>query len=405
MESQISTVPIWLRKQTESKQVKLWSTSTHEIVTDDYDLKFNKDLIQPSVEALVINEIGNEIISKSQLYTNEIEIELNKIETEWKMKFKLDEIEPKKVNKTNIFKRTNVNDKNRSNLEINSDQTDQNQAIASSIKLEEPNKKFLETTQIHQKPKDFYHLAQIFSIKKSNETSLDDIDLNIVDEQAMNQLFFIEYLIQRIKALITQKSKDYLFDNQSNEKSKIQVERERIENLKKYEQYITKKNVWFSDLMNSSDKPKSEKSLPLPSNYIKEGDNGEAEMLAKIEFLNKSEPVSTHSHEDTKSEFLNEVNENEAKRPLPDYNKLREEAMIQQLKIKEFFMPSSNKSKQVQFKEEDEAELDQNDATYSQSLLISVKETNEEICRVLPTVDSLSQIEIRRKIFYEKLIK
>ena len=72
LESQISTVPIWLRKQTESKQVKLWSTSTHEIVTDDYDLKFNKDLIQPSVEALVINEIGNEIISKSQLYTNEI---------------------------------------------------------------------------------------------------------------------------------------------------------------------------------------------------------------------------------------------------------------------------------------------------------------------------------------------
>ena len=58
-------MPIWLRKQTESKQVKLWSTSTHEIVTDDYDLKFNKDLIQPSVEALVINEIGNEIISKS----------------------------------------------------------------------------------------------------------------------------------------------------------------------------------------------------------------------------------------------------------------------------------------------------------------------------------------------------
>lgn len=32
-------------------------------------------------------------------------------------------------------------------------------------------------------------------------------------------------------------------------------------------------------------------------------------------------------------------------------------------------------------------------------------EGNEEIVRVLPTVDSLSQMEIRRKIFYEKLIK
>ena len=100
------------------------------------------------------------------MYTNEIEVELNKIEQEWKSKFKLDDEkkEVNKVSKTSIFKRSLINDKNRQSFELtNQPETDDSQKSLPKQDFE-INKKFLQSTQIHQKPKDFYHLAKIFKI-------------------------------------------------------------------------------------------------------------------------------------------------------------------------------------------------------------------------------------------------
>lgn len=391
-----------MRKHTESEQIKLWSStssSSNKKITDDYDIKFNKELTTQTKTKTntVLTEIGSEIISKAQLYTNEIEVELNKIEQEWKSKFKLDDEkkEVNKVSKTSIFKRSLINDKNKQSFELtNQPETDDSQK--SLLKQDfEINKKFLQSTQIHQKPKDFYHLAKIFKISNQASTNNENNELNITDETSMNQLLFIEYLIERIRLLITNKSKEYLTDKQSNEKTAIQVERVREEKLKQYEEYITKKNVWFSEIL-TDENNSGKKSNPA----IRNTDDSEAEMQAKIDFLLKNEQ-SEHSDLQVNETNSLDINSNEAKKPLPDFNKIRDEAIKQQLKIKEFFMPSHSK-KQVQFKdfiEEEETE------DYKQSILVNIKDTNEEIVRILPTVDSLSQLEIRRKIFYDKLVK
>lgn len=412
LEAQISPTPIWLRKQQadQTENIKLWSSSTN--ITDDFDLKFNKNLASAvSTKPQAHNEIGSEVISKSQLYTNEIEQELNKIESEWKAKFKLDNDENKtkhtKPDPHNIFKRPTVSEKNRENIEAYSDRVNNNNDNNNNQTVTnlDVNKKFLESTQIHKKPKEFYHLAQIFKIAKADETPTDEKTLSISSETALNQLIFIEYLIERIRLLISIRTREYLFDKRSNEKSKIHLEREREENLKKYEDYITKKNVFFSDLMSENRATRSQPTTGRVQYANQdEDDNGEAEMQAKIDFLNRSleaekhlEEEKTESHEDS----------SEAKKPLPDFKKIREEAAMQQLKIKEFFMPSSS-GKKVQFKEEvvvEEVTNADDGDKYKQSLILNVKETNEEIIRVLPTVDSISQLDIRRKIFYDKLIK
>jgi hypothetical protein len=390
-----------LRKHTESEQIKLWSStlsSSNEKITDDYDIKFNKELTTQTKTSTVLTEIGSEIISKAQLYTNEIEVELNKIEQEWKSKFKLDDEkkEVNKVSKTSIFKRSLINDKNKQSFELtNQPETD---VLQSSLPKQdfEINKKFLQSTQIHQKPKDFYHLAKIFKISNQASTNNENNELNITDETSMNQLLFIEYLIERIRLLLTDKSKEYLTEKQSNEKTAIQVERVREEKLKQYEEYITKKNVWFSEIL-TDENNSGKKSNPA----IRNTDDSEAEMQAKIDFLLKNEQ-SDHSDLQINETNSLDINSNEAKKPLPDFNKIRDEAIKQQLKIKEFFMPSHSK-KQVQFKEDFIEEEETED--YKQSILVNIKETNEEIVRILPTVDSLSQLEIRRKIFYDKLVK
>jgi len=390
-----------LRKHTESEQIKLWSStlsSSNEKITDDYDIKFNKELTTQTKTSTVLTEIGSEIISKAQLYTNEIEVELNKIEQEWKSKFKLDDEkkEVNKVSKTSIFKRSLINDKNKQSFELtNQPETD---VLQSSLPKQdfEINKKFLQSTQIHQKPKDFYHLAKIFKISNQASTNNENNELNITDETSMNQLLFIEYLIERIRLLLTDKSKEYLTEKQSNEKTAIQVERVREEKLKQYEEYITKKNVWFSEIL-TDENNSGKKSSPA----IRNTDDSEAEMQAKIDFLLKNEQ-SEHSDLQINETNSLDINSNEAKKPLPDFNKIRDEAIKQQLKIKEFFMPSHSK-KQVQFKEDFIEEEETED--YKQSILVNIKETNEEIVRILPTVDSLSQLEIRRKIFYDKLVK
>jgi len=97
---------------------------------------------------------------------------------------------------------------------------------------------------------------------------------------------------------------------------------------------------------------------------------------------------------------------------LPDFKKVQEEAKAEQLKIKEFFIGDlgSVKAKKIKEKEDlraAELEMEKEDGVFN-GHSFKVKGTDErgvEIVRVLPCVDSQSQMEIRRKIFYEKMIK
>lgn len=98
-------------------------------------------------------------------------------------------------------------------------------------------------------------------------------------------------------------------------------------------------------------------------------------------------------------------------KPMPDFIQLQSEAKHQQLKIKEFFVgdpfsAKAKKNRETEQRQAEETEMFEKDASSFSSYGFRMKgEGNEEIVRVLPTVDSLSQMEIRRKIFYEKLIK
>lgn len=106
-----------------------------------------------------------------------------------------------------------------------------------------------------------------------------------------------------------------------------------------------------------------------------------------------------------------------ASKPVPDYRALREQSIEQQLIVREFFMPrgtdalfgSSREKKKKNENETSVTIIDENNiddtGEYEQKLVFKIKETNEEIARVLPAVDSKSQMNIRRTIFFDKLVK
>ena len=410
----MSTVPIWLRGTKEyigeesQRQIRLFSSQKSDAFLDDYDFKFNKEISQKSVVKKEGEKIGEEIISKSQLYSSEIEKELSQIEAEWKTKLKLSETNKPSDSKSSIFKRSKVNEK--ASLipsEILAQQENNETKKISNINFyQEPftnyienNKKFIDSTQIHQKPKELIHMKRIFNIKNSTEkkTSLEDLNIYVNSENHVNQLFYIEYIIERLRDLLTRKSKEYLKERQ---KSKLQEEREREEKLDRFEKYVSKKSVWFSGLETSEANSRS-------TYHVKkeEEDDGEAEMKAKIESI-------TGFSEESKSEpeKSEETESSECKKPLPDFKKLREQSKLEQLKIKECFfkMPSKKSKEKIKesLKDEEESNDEEKDNDpYDDTFVVKVKETNEEIVRFLPTVDSQSQLNIRRKFFFEKLIK
>ena len=98
----------------------------------------------------------------------------------------------------------------------------------------------------------------------------------------------------------------------------------------------------------------------------------------------------------------------------PDFGQLKKQSIQQQLIVREFFTANGlvvgGKKKKVSEADQslvtiiDESNNDDDD-TFGQNLIFRIKETNEEIVRILPTVDSKSQIKIRRNIFYEKLTR
>jgi hypothetical protein len=141
-------------------------------------------------------------------------------------------------------------------------------------------------------------------------------------------------------------------------------------------------------------------------------DDGEAEMIAKLELLgfNSTSGVATAVKKEVASAVSFEVNEDSrAKKPLPDYERVKAEARGQQLRIKEFFAGDPNSASGKRSRElgaiEAEMEVMDKEKTFNVSTFRVRAEGEHEIVRVLPAVDSQFQMEVRRKIFYEKLVK
>ena len=291
--SQLSTVPIWSR---------------NNLNEDDNSGFINKD--KDESKAVVIGSSnGSTLISKSNLYSTEIERELNMIEQEWKTKMLLVE---KNVNnnpekKKNALIKPVVVEKT---LNPDNDEAETKNSIIKS----ESNKILME---VFRNDVSEYLLTKIFNCQT-----------NILD-RFKDKTQLMEYLVRRLEDLMTQDAKDYI----KNEKSvfeNVKSERERLEFNQRYLSYRSKFEI--DNNLDSDDDPDSD---------------------------------------------LSKKNE-ELKKPLPFYEKLKEEAMLQQLKIIEFFRPS---------KLNEQSDVEDDDLI------------------ILPEIDSISQKQIRQKIFFEKLVK
>lgn len=445
LESQVSKVPIWLRNTSEyikndgAKTVLLLSGSRSKFKSatdsvksyhDEYDLKFNPSLGK-KLEKSEFSDIQDLVISKNQLYSSGIENELNEIENQWRNRFKMEKTTDIKklkdpLRKHGVFKHININEQD--STELKTAVKNASESNSETIQSQENivNKKFIESTQIHQMPTSLYHLGKIFRIVnepiKADENPNDTLIIDENDENLLSKYFFTEYIIKRITDLVSPRTKHYIMEKKSIEESKLHEERKRLEQLKKFDEYVTETGVLFNNLtsevsaktMNvgefSSKLNKVQDSMAM--NALKNmDDNGEAEMIAKLEVMginSKSGQPDVVSQEVKKDSGVDDEYAG-AQKPLPDYKKLELEAKQQQLKIREFFMGNLSSEKAQKLKEIEKRELEENEMNKDPSAFnpssFKLKDGEQEIIRVLPTVDSQFQMEIRRKIFYEKLVR
>ena len=332
---------------------------------------------------------------------DQIADELKKLETEWKSKFSLTNNNNKSIVTEEKIKQLHVSShKLKEHLVVPTDPVqDKRISNLSQAVIEQFNK----SIDIHKKPTELCKLKEIFEfefVKKLNDNESEKSNnLFEVDENSLKQLLFIEYLVQRLMDLFSKKTKNFILERELDELVKLNQEREREEYLKKCDEYVLKNNILFNNLTNDSDAS----GLNINQKIPEEDDNGEAEMLAKLEaFMGKDELKKLSGI----SSDLNEqdpVQDDYRKKPLPNYKLLKEEAIKNQLKVSEFFMGTTKKAQNEENIEEIDYNRDSN--VFNQNLIFKLKNTNEEIARILPTVDNQSQLEIRRNIFYEKLVK
>jgi len=111
--------------------------------------------------------------------------------------------------------------------------------------------------------------------------------LSTSDQEIASKYFFIEYIIGRVGDLLTKETRKYINEEELVEKSHLHEERKRIEYLKKCDEFVAEKNVWFSDLTNQeTNTDDGADSAGVNLNLLKSlDDNGEAEMLAKLEMM------------------------------------------------------------------------------------------------------------------------
>lgn len=271
--------------------------------------------------------------------------------------------------------------------------------------------------------------GKIFQITNAaaSETTPNQLVIDDNDENSLSKHFFVEYIITRVGALVGDQTKEYILEKKAIEASKVHEERKRVTDLKKFDEYVTETGVLFDNLTNQV----SEEAIGVNSvsssslepsgqgiNLLKQlDDNGEAEMMAKLELLGFSEQgheskvlagLEGRVEQKVEGKVEEEANSKHRK-PLPNYEQIKSEAKQQQLKIKEFFIgdPHSQMAKKSKEREVLHAEMEEmsRDKAFSANMFKMKAEGEHEIIRVLPTVDSQFQMEVRRKIFYEKLIK
>lgn len=391
MEAQISNVPVWLRQTADflkgdgTNEIKFWPST-----------KVPKPKkLEPKPLQKTTNQLASEQIDKNLVV--EIESELKQMEKDWTEKFKIQETSTESPESQYESKTLEVEKCNALNeTQIDSDLKERSEQLK---------KKFIESIDIHKKPTDFTNLKKIFlfKIKKVDECIElgEGAQVFQISEKNLTQLYFIEFIIQRIKELITNRTKSYLKQTEPSDRPSVNQEREREEHLEACDKLVAAKTAFFSDIDYTS------QASVFNKTNSDQNDNGEEEMLEKLRGFEDIIKDNSKDAENTK-EILKQAEPvpdglgSEAKKPLPDYAKLKEEAVKQQLRIREFFGAKSTTKKL-----EKASVVDENDTNseYNQNLIFKIKETDEEIVRVLPTVDSKSQTQIRRKIFYDKLVK
>ena len=390
MEAQISKEPIWMRNTPASQtnyKIQLWSSKKEE----------PKNSVQPNAIPKSVPVLKTGPTSSD---SDPIADELKQIEDQWKTKFKMstsdsDQKISKRENKTEILHEAST--LHESSLVNKTAQTEKLDEMSEVLA-----KKFIDSIDIHKRPTELTILKQVFEFGAKNSTLTDlspnekRLEFFEIDEKSFKRLIFIEYIAQRISDLLSKKTRIFLIEKELDELAKLNQERERVEYLKKCDHYIMKNNILFGNLTSDSDMS-SFRLKPKAANA--QDDNGEAEMLAKLEgFMSKEEPQKAHNHKEEDDDEHNDI-----KQPLPNYKQLKEEALKNELRVSEFFRGITKKEKY----ENELEEIDQASDThsYNQNLIFKVKNSNEEIARILPTVDNQSQSEIRRSIFFEKLIK
>jgi len=370
LEAQISTTPIWLRdtseyaKEEQSRSVRFWSDEQKRSRKAKEEKK--AETIEPKQEL-------------KQELTNEIESELRQVESDWNRKFKISEqtsTETETGQKVSEIAKTKKEEEEEKHF----------QKVSKTLR-----DNFFASIEIHNKPSDLNILKLIFTFKNVKEFSEENLneeekrDLVIqINQKIFEKLLFIEYIIERLADLLTKGTKLYILDKDN---QKLNQERKIDETLEKYEQFVNGKSILFAQFADQIEKETKPEIQPNLSNE----DDGEAEMQAKLEAFEKTSRAET---------TLNEI-ENFSKKPIPDFNRIRQESIKQQLKIKEFFTGKpvdTNVNSNVQDDEDEKL------AEFDQKLVIKL-DNNQELVRLLPSVDNKSQMQIRRKIFYEKLVK
>ena len=341
-----------------------------------------------------------------------IESELKQIENKWKEKY---QPEPKSVD--------NLKQESKLKVEVEEKSTDTTREDALRLKSELLRRKFLSSIEIHKKPTDLNILTQIFAFRAANETDVSQagkVEFQI-DNLSLNQLLFIEYILERIAEILTARTKAYLLEIEKEAKT-VSQEREEEEFVKACDAYVAEKAAVFGDINFQSDgngMPGFIPGLKAGSENLDE----EAEMQAKLKGFENliQESLSGIGKGRKEEDALKETRPSdvevekrfdefsEGKKPMPNFEQLKATANEQQLKIKEFFEAGSRKDKKMDEDVKgvtiiDEDGTDENSG-FNQNMIFRIKETDEQIVRIFPVVDSHSQIPIRRNIFYDKLIR
>jgi hypothetical protein len=360
----------------QSMNIRLWSSELEKIDTKKSKTKTLKNI---SLE------------NKDQL-----DKELKQIESDWKSKFSLNQTEKSIEQITSNPKRKETVAIQQSNPIQDLKITNLSQAVTEQFK---------KSIDIHKKPTELLKLKEIFEfkfVKSLDELTNEKSDTLIeIDENSLKQLLFVEYVLQRLMDLFTKKTKNFILERELEDLAKLNQERERDEYLKKCDEYVLKNNILFSDLTNDSDMG----SLKINQKVVENDDNGEAEMLAKLQVFMDKDELNKLSGVVSSNPNDQDFNVNDfRKKPLPNYKLLKEESLKNQLKVREFFM-GATASKTPNEENVEEIDYNQDSNVFNQNLIFKLRNSTEEIARILPTVDNQSQIEIRRNIFYEKLVK